>query len=110
VTPGLLESESCSGGRKEKPPTGGPCAQREGERGGVVTDWAGERFSGPQNWAARRGKRKEGGEGKVGPREKEGGRLGPKEKGFCIFFENVSKPIQFKFEFPEFKFEMNNKQ
>jgi len=50
-----------------------------------VTDWAGERFSGPQNWAARRGKRKEGGEGKVGPREKEGGRLGPKEKGFCIF-------------------------
>ena len=33
MTPGLLESESCSGGRKGKPPMSGPRAQREGERG-----------------------------------------------------------------------------
>ena len=109
MTRDSLSRSPARAGGKGSPRWAGP-VRRERERGGgVVTGWAGGRFSGPRNWAAGRGKRKEGGEGKVGPREKEGGRLGPKEKGFCIFFENVSKPIQFKFEFPEFKFEMNNK-
>ena len=69
VRAGLLELESRSDGRKEKPPTGGPHATEKGEGEGVALIWTVERENGPPGWA-RRGKERAGG-GEVLGRKKE---------------------------------------
>ena len=81
VWAGLLELESRSDGRKEKPPDGRAPRGRErrGER--VAPIWAVERENGPPGWA-RRGKERAGekvlGRGERRKRREEGGGLGQK--------------------------------
>ena len=85
MTPGLLESESCSGGRKGKPPMGGPRAQREGERG-RRGDRLGRREVFWATELGRRERKKKRGRGEKswpkGEREKS---LALKRKGFTFF-------------------------
>ena len=113
VRAGLLELESRSDGRKEKPPDGrAPLGrERRGGRGGEAgraAVWAGKREVGRR-------------EGEFGPREKKKkkgrGRWdgpaglktrGGKRKDFAFF--KLNQTIQFKLKFREFKFEPNNKQ
>ena len=81
VRAGLLELESRSDWRKEKPPDGRASRRRErrGGRGGA--DWSVERENGLPGWA-RRGKERAGekvlGRGERRKRREEGGGLGQK--------------------------------
>jgi len=79
VWAGLLELESRSDGRKEKPPTGGPRTTERGEGEGVVPIWAVERENGPPGWA-RRGKERAG-EKVLGRRERKKKGEGEREMG-----------------------------
>ena len=88
VRAGLLELESRSDGRKEKPPMGGPGAAERGEGEGVAPIWAVERENGPAVGLLGRGERRK--------REREKGEMGwvetrerGRKKGFSIF-ENDS--------------------
>jgi len=81
VWAGLLELESRSDGRKEKPPDGWAPRGRERRGGRGGPDWAVERENGPPGWA-RRGKERAGekvlGRGERRKRREEGGGLGQK--------------------------------